>query len=204
MRHKDAQLMNMMLEYIRAYYTEHGHMPSVGDIARAHGVVRSTAYTYLVAMDKEGLIGYKDGRIADNATELIKHEHEPAALLGSIACGSPELEEENIECIVNLPTAVFGKGPFYLLRASGDSMLDEDICEGDLLVIRRGADASVGDIVVALDGQNENTLKKYGGIDEDSGEAVLKYCNKAVYGDREIRVKELKCQGVLSHIIKSR
>lgn len=204
MRHKDAQLMNMMLEYIRAYYTEHGHMPSVGDIAKAHGVVRSTAYTYLVAMDKEGLIGYKDGRIEDSTTELIKHEHEPAALLGSIACGSPELEEENVECIVNLPTAVFGKGPFYLLRASGDSMLDEDICEGDLLVIRRGADASVGDIVVALDGQNENTLKKYGGIDEDSGEAVLKYCNKAVYGDREIRVKELKCQGVLSHIIKSR
>ena len=62
--------------------------------------------------------------------------------------------------------------------------------------------AHIGEVQASI--WDENTLKKYGGIDEASGEAVLKYCNKAVYGDKEIRVKELKCQGVLSHIIKSR
>lgn len=204
MRHKDAQLMSSIQSYIREYYTEHGAMPSTTQIAAAHGIVRSTAYTYLVAMDKAGLLSYEQGTIRDAGTELVSHHCETAALLGSIACGNPELEEEQVECIVNLPTAIFGQGPFYLLHAVGDSMTDADIEEGDLLVIRRQPEARTGDIVVALDDNNENTLKQYGGIDSKSGEAILKYCNHARYGDREIRVRRLECQGVLTHIIKHR
>ena len=204
MRHKDTQLMSSIQSYIREYYTEHGVMPSTTQIAGAHGIVRSTAYTYLVAMDKAGLISYEEGIIKDARTELVSHKCETAALLGSVACGNPELEEEQVECIVSLPTAIFGQGPFYLLHAVGDSMTDEDIEEGDLLVIRRQPEARTGDIVVALDDNNENTLKQYGGIDKASGEAILKYCNHARYGDREIRVRRLECQGVLTHVIKHR
>lgn len=204
MRHKDTQLMDAIRAYIRDYYTEHKTMPSTTEIAKAHGIVRSTAYTYLVAMDKAGLITYEDGVIKDDKTALVSLESETAALLGSIACGNPELEEEQVECIVSLPTAIFGQGPFYLLHAVGDSMIDEGIDEGDLLVIKRQPEAKVGDIVVALDDNNENTLKQYGGVDKSSGEAVLKYCSHARYGDKEIRVRKLECQGVLTHVIKQR
>lgn len=203
MRHKDTQLMNAIRTYIRDYYAEHRTMPSTTQIARAHGIVRSTAYTYLVAMDKEGLISYEDGVISDDRTELISLEQETAAVLGSIACGNPEAEEEQVECIVSLPTAVFGKGPFYMLRAVGDSMVDAGIEEGDMLVIRRQPEAKEGDIVVALDDNNENTLKEYGGIDQTNGRAVLRFRNRAKYGNREIYVQTLTCQGVLTHIIKT-
>ncbi len=204
MRHKNTELMNTIRTYIRDYYTVHGCMPSTTQIASAHGVARSTAYTYLVAMDKAGLISYTDGEITDESVSLISHDQETAALLGSVACGVPQFEEENIECVVALPTAIFGNGPFYMLHASGDSMVDEGIDDGDLLVIRRQTDAKVGDIIVALDNNNENTLKLYGGIDKASGEAILRYRSFARYGNKEIRVSSLCCQGILSHIIKKR
>ncbi len=69
---------------------------------------------------------------------------------------------------VSLPEALFGKGDYYLLRAAGDSMEDSDIFEGDLVLIRKQAECEVGDIVVALDENNENTLKVYGGVDKSS------------------------------------
>lgn len=178
-------------------------MPSTSEIASEHNIARSTAYYYLVAMDKAGLIVYEDGEIRDQAAALVQHESESAALLRSfVPCGKPELEEEDVECVVGLPTAVFGKGPFYLLYASGDSMVDEGIADGDMLVIRRQSDAAVGDIVVALDENNDNTLKKYAGTDRHTGEAILRYCSHEKYGDKEIRVKFFKCQGVLTHVIK--
>ena len=57
--------------------------------------------------------------------------------------------------------------------------------------------------MVALDENNENTLKIYSGIDRESGEAVLSYANEEKYPSREIRVKKLIVQGVARHVIKA-
>ena len=48
-----------------------------------------------------------------------------------------------------------------------------------------------------------DTLKKYGGRDPETGKAVLQYCNRAVYADRRVLVKDLVCQGIVSHVIKA-
>lgn len=56
---------------------------------------------------------------------------------------------------------------------------------------------------MALDENNENTLKTFAGIDEESHCAILKYQNKRKYQNKEIRVKELIVQGVAKNIIKS-
>ena len=66
------------------------------------------------------------------------------------------------------------------------------------------ANVKEGDLVIALDEENRNTLKKYGGKDRKTRKVILEYCNKAVYGDKKILVKHLVCQGVVSHIIKKR
>ena len=126
-----------------------------------------------------------------------------APIVGSIRCGDPELEEEEVEEYVSLPKSIFGEGKFYILRAKGDSMLDTGIEENDLVVIQIQETAEVGDIVVALDENNENTLKIYSGIDRESGEAVLSYANEEKYPSREIRVKKLIVQGVARHVIKA-
>ena len=73
--------------------------------------------------------------------------------------------------------------------------------EGDLIVIRKQQTANIGDIVVALDDENCNTLKRLSGFD-DKGNAVLEYMNQEVYPDKIIIVKELVVQGVAEHVIK--
>ena len=63
--------------------------------------------------------------------------------------------------------------------------------------------ADIDNIVVALDENNENTLKTYAGIDEESQCAILRYENKKAYPDKTIKVKKLVVQGVAKHIIKA-
>lgn len=80
-------------------------------------------------------------------------------------------------------------------------MVDAGIDEGDLVVIRKQQTATEGDIVVALDEESRNTLKRLGAFD-DNGNVILEYMNQEVYPDKIITVKELIVQGVAEHVIK--
>ena len=185
MRHKDPELMNRISSFIGEYYREHHSTPSTRQIASAMGVSPSSGYKYLVAMDKAGMLKYEDGVITDlPKIEKTKTGSFSAPLVGSIRCGDPETEEAQVEMYVSLPEAIFGKGEFYLLRAVGDSMEDAGIQEDDLVLIKKQPDCEIGDIVVALDENNENTLKVYGGIDKKTRKVILKYANEAVYPGR--------------------
>ena len=95
------------------------------------------------------------------------------------------------------------KGEFYIGRAKGDSMVGAGVEEEDLRVIERNCPASEGDIVVALDPENQNTLKRFAGYDEDSESYLLAYENEKKYPGKVIRVKSFKVQGVARHVIKS-
>ena len=106
-------------------------------------------------------------------------------------------EEENIEEYVSLPTAIFGKGDFFILRASGQSMIEAGIDDGDLVVIKKQVEANDGDIVVALV-DNQNTLKRYFRDDENK-KIILHPENKKM---KDIIVDECCIQGVACHIIK--
>ena len=203
MRHKDPELMNRISSFIGEYYREHHSTPSTRQIASAMGVSPSSGYKYLVAMDKAGMLKYEDGVITDlPKIEKTKTGSFSAPLVGSIRCGDPAMEEAQVEMYVNLPEAIVGKGEFYLLRAVGDSMEDVGIQEDDLVLIKKQSDCEVGDIVVALDENNENTLKVYGGIDKKTRKVILKYANEAVYPGKVILVKKLVVQGVAKNVIK--
>ena len=204
MRSKSIELMEQISNYIGDYYRQHHSTPTTREIASAVGLSPAAGYKYLVEMDKRGMLSYENGEI----TNLPKISKTPtgyfsAPLVGSIRCGDPEREEAEVEMYVSLPEALFGKGEFYLLRAAGDSMEDEDICDGDLVLIRKQPDCEVGDIVVALDENGENTLKVYGGIDKRTKKVILKYANETIYPGKRILVNELTVQGVAKHVIKA-
>ena len=150
------------------------------------------------------MLSYIGGILQVEHMDKIRTKRTKAPLVGSVPCGELTYEEENVECVMTLPTEIFGAGPFYLLHASGDSMKDEGIDDGDILVIRQESEPKKGDLIIALDNENRNTLKKYGGRDRDSGDIILNYCNSSVYGDKKILVRELSCQGVVSHVIKKK
>ena len=169
------------------------------------GIPRTTAYRYLVEMDNRGMIEY-DGKSRTIRTPMINKfapDSAPCPLVGSIPCGSAQTEEENIREYISLPVSLFGNGQFYILETSGDSMVDAGIDDGDLVVIRTDCTAEVGDIVVALTEDNENTLKVYGGVDYDTKKAILEYRNQYKYPNEVILVRHLVVQGVAKHVIKA-
>ncbi len=204
MRSKNPELMEQISNYIGDYYRQHHSTPTTREIALAVSLSPAAGYKYLVEMDKRGMLTYENGEI----TNLPKINKTPtgyfsAPLVGSIRCGDPEAEEEEVEMYISLPEAIFGKGEFYLLRAVGDSMEDREISEGDLVLIRKQQVCDIGDIVVALDENGENTLKVYGGIDKKTKKVILEYANEKMYPGKRILVNELTVQGVAKHVIKA-
>lgn len=202
MRSKSQALMDKICDYVNDYYRVNHKSPSINVIAKAVNVSKTTAYRYLVEMNEKGILSYDGKTIETSNTDKCVTGYFSAPIVGSVRCGDPETEEESVEEYVSLPTSIFGTGEFYILRAIGDSMIDAGIHENDLVLIKKQSSASVGDIVVALDENNENTLKTYAGIDEDSQHAILRYENKEVYPDKVIKVKKLVVQGVAVNVIK--
>ena len=203
MRIKNPEVMQAICSYVDRYYREKHTTPSTSEIAKGVGISKATSYRYLVAMNENGMLSYDGKSIITRQISKCTSDYFSAPVVGSIRCGDPELEEENVEEYVSLPKSIFGEGKFYILHARGDSMVDAGIEDGDMIVIRMQESAAVGDIVVALDENNENTLKMYGGIDGDTGDIILRYANEKKYPGRRILVKQLKVQGVAKHVIKS-
>ncbi len=197
MRHKSTELMEKIQTYVENYYKEYRHSPSTTDIADAVGIARGTAYKYLVAMSDNGMIRYDGQQISTEKTEKVQTELTSVALLGSVSCGVPTLEEEYAKEFVSLPVSMFGKGTFFMLRASGESMIDAGISTGDLVLVRKQSEAKDGDIVVALV-ENENTLKRYF-VDKENKQIRLHPENKNM---KDIIVQDCKIQGVAVKVIK--
>ena len=205
MRVMSKETMTAIISFIDQYFCDKHATPSAGEIAVGVGIPRTTAYRYLVEMDSRGMIKY-DGGSRTIRTPLIDKFAPDSALcplVGSIPCGSAQTEEENVREYISLPVSLFGKGQFYILEASGDSMVDAGIDNGDLVVIQKDCNAKAGDIVVSLTEDNENTLKVFGGVDQDTGKAILEYRNQEKYPDKVILVKQLITQGVAKHVIKA-
>ena len=189
--------MKEICEYAEQYYLQNGQSPSTTKIAEAVGVSRGTAYKYLVAMNDNGMIEYDGQDIQTPVTKKLNKDTSQTAIVGSVPCGSPQYEEENIEEYISLPTAIFGKGDFFILRTSGQSMIEAGIDDGDLVVVKKQVEAKEGDIVVALV-DNQNTLKRYFRDDENK-KIILHPENKKM---KDIIVDGCCIQGVACHIIK--
>lgn len=198
MRHKSNDRMMQIKDFIEKYYLTNRHSPSTREIAESLGIVKSTAYKYLIAMRDQGMIEYDGEKVLTDKIEKVNMELTSVAVLGSISCGVPQLEEEYAEEFVTLPVSMFGKGEFYFLRANGNSMIEAGIDDGDLVLIRKQSEAKDGQIVVALV-DNQNTLKRFF-VDEKNHCIRLHPENKTM---EDIIVPECVIQGVAVKVIKS-
>ena len=201
MRSKNPKLKADILEYINTFYRKNSRTPTSYEIGAYLNVSNVTAYRYLVEMNEDGMLKYNNGIISTDVIDKCSDSAFSAPVVGSVTCGDPTAEEENIEEYIKLPESIFGKGDFYVLRAKGDSMVDAGINEGDLVVVEKTINCIPGNIVVALDDSNENTLKRFDGF--KNGKPILSYMNEKVYPGKTVDVESFSCQGIARHIIKS-
>jgi len=155
------------IRVMRDFLMNNGRMPSVRELMKEmdYKSPRSAAVIFQGLIDKNILNKKEDGSI-----QLIQYEIEEdeaareqtvkIPLLGTIACGLPILAEENIEAMIAVSTKL-AKLPdkYYLLKASGDSMNEKGINDGDLVLVKQQSSANNGDIVVALI-DDEATIKE--------------------------------------------
>lgn len=197
MRHKDPELMKKIYEFAEDYYFSEGHSPSTTEVAVFAGISRSTSYNYLVAMDKLGMIDYDGKTITTEKMRMTSSDNGGVELYDrGIPCGELEEIDASVSGYVNLPTAIFGSGDLFILRTTGDSMIDAGIEPGDLVVAERQENAKDGDIVVALGDGTGSSLKR---LIKKGRRYILHPENEKL---EDIVVKELKIQGVARFVIK--
>lgn len=196
-RKRDPEIMKQIAAFVEEYYFEYRRSPSLQKIADTVGISKATAYRYVVEMDDKGMLRYDGKSIQTRSIQKSDYKMNRVPVLGSIACGSPELTEEDFEEFIALPVALFGKGDFFILRTHGDSMVDAGIEDGDMVVVKKQDHAKAGDIVVALVG-NETTLKTY--YPEPQKHRVRLHPENKTMSD--IIVMECYIQGVAERVIK--
>ena len=158
MRSKDKTLMAAIERFVCEYADRYGYSPSMQEIADGVGSSKPTVYRYISQMNRDGILEYsgvRNVRAAKDDPRVARTNK-----LGEVPCGLPKLAEENIEECVKLPVSLFGEGPFYLLTARGESMIEAGIDDGDWVLVRQQDTAEPGKVVVALIG-DEATLKRY-------------------------------------------
>ena len=196
MRSKNPAYFELLIRFIDDYIDNYGRSPSTQEIASGTGLSPATVSRYLSRMREDGIIDYSGHRnIVTKRNSAIETNAVP--VLGSVSCGIPKFAEENIEEYVKLPVSLFGKGDFFLLRASGNSMIEAGIDSGDLVLVRRQDYAAPGQIVVALM-EEEATLKRYY-PEPQNGYIRLHPENKDL---DDIIVDHCLIQGVAVHVIK--
>ena len=159
MRSKNEQTLNNILKLINDCYFESGIYPTFQQIAAEVGLSVPQTYRYVDELIKRGDLE-KNGRYGDLQTKEIVNSlcsHNRLPIVGEVACGTPILAEENIECFVTFSRELLGNGKFFILRAKGESMINAGIEDGDLVIVRQQDTAEEGQIVVALI-ENEATL----------------------------------------------
>lgn len=160
-----------ILDLIRQTVARTGFPPTRAEIAQALGFRSpNAAEDHLKALARKGAIELTAGasrgiRLKDNAPNpggaapLAALSQLILPLVGRVAAGSPILATEHIEREIGVDPGLFAQAPDYLLKVRGMSMRDAGILEGDLLAVKRTAEARNGQIVVARLG-DDVTVKR--------------------------------------------
>ncbi len=149
--------------FIADYMRERAIAPTLREVGDHFGVSKVTIFEHLVEMEKKGTIKRLSGR--SRGIEILDPEFVPRTtarlpLVGHIAAGEPIEAVEQAE-LIDLQDIIRPDKDYYLLRVKGESMKDDHIADGDYVIVEKRSTARNGEIVVAIVGDNEATLKRF-------------------------------------------
>ncbi len=150
-----------VLDYIRSYRAERGISPTQREIREQFGLSSfGTVQKHLKRLEEKGALSREWNR-SRGVAPADDHSGRTVPLLGLVAAGRP-IEPFPVEEAIEVPRALLssGRAEHFVLRVRGDSMIEDGIRDGDLVVVARRATAQNGQTVVALV-RGEATLKRY-------------------------------------------
>ena len=199
MQTKKQDLTNRIKHFIEEYYGQYGISPSIRCIAENVGCSKSNVPIYIDYLKEQGLLESGENGYETDITRATETNMVAVPKLGYVPCGPLTEEFECIDGYVRLPASFVGNAAkSFLLSASGNSMVDAGISDGDLVLVRQQETANYNDIVVALV-DNEVTLKRYR-PDPENRRIILHPENKRI---KDIIVDECRIQGVAIRVIKN-
>lgn len=156
-----------ILNFVREHVYSRGYPPAVREIGQAVGLSSSASvHSHLQKLEKLGFLQRDPSK--PRAIELTQESSwrqktmVPVPLVGKVTAGQPILAMENIEETYPLPLDLIGcQDDVFMLSVKGDSMINAGILDHDYIVVRKQNYANNGDIVVALIGDDETTVKRY-------------------------------------------
>jgi repressor LexA len=190
-----------ILRYIRDYKRSHGYSPTMQEVADQLGVTKVTVFEHVGALVKKGLLRrlpYK-ARSLELTSQVSFPESRPTALplLGRIAAGYP-IEAIEDEETLDLEELFASRADTFVLRVSGDSMVDDQIRDGDYVVVEKRARIRDGETVVALLDDGEATLKRF----YREGKKVRLQPANAEFSPFYVDPNRLDIQGVVVGVIR--
>lgn len=157
-----------VLKYIKKYIAKHGFPPTTREIGEALGLTSpATVHTHIKKLVQKGylrttkskfrtieVVGNNEYNMPDNLVRV--------PMLGKVTAGSPIEAIEKPDEFFDLPVSLVPKEEkVFVLEVSGESMINKGIYDGDVVIVQEQKNARNGDIVVAMNDNNEVTLKTF-------------------------------------------
>jgi repressor LexA len=189
-----------ILDYLNDFIQQHGYAPSLEEIGRRFGLSSlATVHKHLTNLQGKGFIRRAWNR--SRSVELLPTRTVARAvelpLLGYVAAGAPIEAVTGTETI-EVPESLVGKRDTYVLRVKGDSMIDEQIRDGDLVIVEDRRSADNGETVVALLGGTDVTLKK---LYRENGHIRLQPANPSIQ-PIVVPADQVQIQGVVIGVMR--
>ena len=189
-----------ILDFLAEFIEQHGYAPSLEEIGRRFGLSSlATVHKHLTNLEAKGFIrrAWNRSRSVELVPTRVGRRAVELPLLGTVAAGAPIEAVASTETIA-APEDIVAARDSYALRVRGDSMIDEQIRDGDIVIVEDRKSADNGEMVIALLDGADVTLKKFY---RDNGRIRLQPANPAL---RPLVVEpdQVQIQGVVVGVMR--
>ena len=201
-----------VLDFLSGFQVEHGYNPSFEEIAKGLKLSSiATVHKHISALQTKNYLtrSHNHSRSVEVAPWFLKEQRKAkfetsleVPILGTIAAGQPveayQQETGQPEAMLSFKDFV-GNKETYALRVRGNSMVDDHICEGDMILVERTKIARDGEIVVALVAGVETTLKR---IYRESGDVIRLQPANSTMSPIRVPAQDVQVQGRLLAVLR--
>jgi len=189
-----------ILDYLNDFIQQHGYAPSLEEIGRRFGLSSlATVHKHLTNLQDKGFIkrAWNRSRSVELVPTRIGGRAVELPLLGYVAAGAP-IEAVSAPEAISVAGDLVGKRDTYVPRARGASMIDEQIRDGDFVIVEDRRSADNGEMVIALLRGSDVTLKKFY---RENGRVRLQPANPAMQ-PIVVEAEQVQVQGVVIGVMR--